>query len=361
MKRKNIISVLILTALIVAASIWYGQNHGLLPLALGPEAALYDSLFGTLIGIAFGLFLIVQGVLIFSIFRFRQRKGDDTDGPAIHENLRLELIWTAIPTVMVMWVGIYSFDIYTTMQGTSSINSPMSHNHQQHQSTMVAMAASTNSDMDSVMSLEASKTRTDTMPSLAKTKAKTDRSTNTIAALDITEKPMAIEVTGMQFAWIFNYPNDIAVGELHIPVNRKIRLNLSAADVIHAFWVPQLRLKQDAVPGLPTHIEFSADKVGEYPVVCAELCGSYHGGMRTTMVVHTPEDYESWLKEQLLEASAPSDRAVASIGNHPKNPQQMSETEYLSGKANSLSDKMGIDSEMLGHIHPVTHHADSNI
>jgi cytochrome c oxidase subunit II len=354
MKTKNIIYVLILTALIVAASIWYGQNHGLLPQAIGTEAKLYDSLFGTLIGIAFGLFLIVQGALIFSIFRFRQRKGDNTDGPAIHENLRLELIWTAIPTVMVMWVGIYSFDVYTTMQGTSSVNSAMSHNHQQHQSTMFAMA---DSDLNSTMN-SGSQTRTDSMPNLVKREAKTDNS-STIAAADEALKPMEIEVTGMQFAWIFNYPNDIAVGELHVPVNRKIRLNLSAADVIHAFWVPQLRLKQDAIPGLPTHIEFSADKVGEYPVVCAELCGSYHGGMRTTMVVHTPEDYQSWLTEQQEEASAPSDRAVASIG--AKNTEKMSETEYLSGKATSLSNKMGIDSEMLGHIHPATHPADSNI
>jgi cytochrome c oxidase subunit II len=344
MKTKNIIYVLILTALIIAASIWYGQNHGLLPQALGPEAELYDSLFGTLIGIAFGLFLIVQGVLIFAVFRFRQRPGDNTDGPAIHENLRLELIWTAIPTVMVMWVGIYSFDVYTTMQGTSAVGNPMSHNHQQHQSTMVAMADAGGSKMPAVQS--------DSMATLA-------NDSTAIAASEIADQPMAIDVSGMQFAWIFNYPNDIAVGELHIPVNRKIRLNLSAVDVIHAFWVPQLRLKQDAVPGLPTHIQFSADKVGEYPVVCAELCGSYHGGMRTTMVVHTQEDYDRWLVEQLEEASAPSDRTVASsvTSKHPKNTQQMTEAEYLSGKSDSLSHKLGIDSEMLNHAH----HLDSHI
>ncbi|MEE3715388.1 cytochrome c oxidase subunit II [Tumidithrix elongata RA019] len=346
MKRKNIISVLILTALIVAASIWYGQNHGLLPLALGPEAALYDSLFGTLIGIAFGLFLIVQGVLIFSIFRFRQRKGDNTDGPAIHENLRLELIWTAIPTVMVMWIAIYSFDVYTTMQGTSAVNNPMAHNHQ-HQSTMVAMADPSNIGMNA----ERLPSSMATLAQTSETKAETTAALNASAV-----EPLAIDVSGMQFAWIFNYSDDIAVGELHIPVNRKIRLNLSAVDVIHAFWVPQLRLKQDAVPGLPTHIEFTADQVGEYPVVCAELCGSYHGGMRTTMVVHTPEEYDSWLKEQQEVASAPSDRTVASRAL-PTNTQQMTETEYLSGKSDVLAKKMGIDSEMLGHIH----HTDSNI
>jgi cytochrome c oxidase subunit 2 len=131
----------------------------------------------------------------------------------------------------------------------------------------------------------------------------------------------------MQFAWIFNYTDEIAAAELHVPVGKKIRLNLSAVDVLHAFWVPQLRIKQDVIPGRETYLEFTPRVVGEYPVVCAELCGSYHGGMRTTMVIDTPEDYEKWLKEQQEIASNNPEAIVAS-----RPPSQMSEQEYLAGK-----------------------------
>jgi cytochrome c oxidase subunit 2 len=70
---------------------------------------------------------------------------------------------------------------------------------------------------------------------------------------------------------------------------------MKANDVIHAFWVPQFRLKQDVIPGQPTLLSFTATRPGSYPIVCAELCGPYHGGMRSTVVVHEDDDFESWL------------------------------------------------------------------
>jgi cytochrome c oxidase subunit 2 len=72
---------------------------------------------------------------------------------------------------------------------------------------------------------------------------------------------------------------------------------MEARDVIHAFWVPQFRLKQDVIPGQPTVLSFTATKAGSYPIVCAELCGPYHGGMRSTVVVHEPEAYATWLQQ----------------------------------------------------------------
>lgn len=108
MRKNNLISIVVIIGLIVAASIWYGRNNGLLPVAAGDEALLYDGLFNTILAIAAGFFFVVEGVLIYSIIKFRRRKGDEADGPAIHENLTLEIAWTAIPTVIVMWVAIYS-------------------------------------------------------------------------------------------------------------------------------------------------------------------------------------------------------------------------------------------------------------
>ncbi len=310
MKKNNLISIVVIIGLIVAASIWYGRNNGLLPVAAGDEAVLYDGLFNTILAIAFGFFLVVEGVIIYSVVKFRRRAGDDTDGPAIHENLSLEIVWTAIPTVIVMWVAIYSFDVYTAMQGTQDM-SGMAHGgmHQTiaqsgHERGGMPKATLASANSDGVL-------MAGTLPA---------------GGGDV----VAIDVSAMQFAWIFNYPNEIATAELHVPVGKKVRLNMTAVDVLHAFWVPQLRIKQDVIPGRETFLEFTPRVVGEYPVVCAELCGSYHGGMRTTMVIDTPEDYATWLKDQQEIASTDPEAIVAS--RSVETTSQMSEQEYLAGK-----------------------------
>ena len=109
---------------------------------------------------------------------------------------------------------------------------------------------------------------------------------------------LPVEVTAMQFAFIFHYPDaQITSGELHVPTGQQVELHMEARDVIHAFWVPQFRLKQDVIPGQPTVLSFTATKAGTYPIVCAELCGPYHGGMRSNVVVHEPEAYDAWLQQ----------------------------------------------------------------
>lgn len=309
MRKNNLISIVVIIGLIVAASIWYGRNNGLLPVAAGDEALLYDGLFNTILAIAAGFFFVVEGVLIYSIIKFRRRKGDEADGPAIHENLSLEIAWTAIPTVIVMWVAIYSFDVYTAMQGTQDM-SGMAHGGM-HQTVAKAERGGSPISKATIAS------------------ANTD---GTLVAGTLpagSDDVVAINVSAMQFAWIFNYTDEIATAELHVPVGKKVRLNMNAVDVLHAFWVPQLRIKQDLIPGRETYLEFTPRVVGEYPIVCAELCGSYHGGMRTTMVIDTPEDYATWLKEQQEIASNDPDAIVAS---RPVSVTQMSDQEYLAGK-----------------------------
>ena len=107
--------------------------------------------------------------------------------------------------------------------------------------------------------------------------------------------PLPIDVTAMQFAFLFHYPDgDITAGELHVPIDRPVTLHMEAKDVIHAFWVPEFRLKQDVIPGQPTQLSFTPTRPGRYPIVCAELCGPYHGGMRSTVVVEEPEAWDAW-------------------------------------------------------------------
>jgi cytochrome c oxidase subunit 2 len=102
-------------------------------------------------------------------------------------------------------------------------------------------------------------------------------------------------VTALQFAFVFHYPQgDITSGELHVPLDRPVELRMEARDVIHAFWVPQFRLKQDVIPGQPTLLSFTPTRAGRYPIICAELCGPYHGGMRSTVVVEEPDAFDRW-------------------------------------------------------------------
>lgn len=118
----------------------------------------------------------------------------------------------------------------------------------------------------------------------------------------------------MQFAFIFHYPEgNIITGELHIPADRPVSLHMEAKDVIHAFWVPQFRLKQDVIPGQPTLLSFTATRPGTYPIVCAELCGPYHGGMRSSVVVHEAADFDSWLSKN----TPPAPATVASAASTP--------------------------------------------
>jgi len=69
----------------------------------------------------------------------------------------------------------------------------------------------------------------------------------------------------------------VSFPEMHVPVGREVLVNISANDVIHAFWVPEFRLKQDAIPGRQSEVQFTPKIAGEYPLICAELCGPYHG------------------------------------------------------------------------------------
>jgi cytochrome c oxidase subunit 2 len=138
-----------------------------------------------------------------------------------------------------------------------------------------------------------------------------------------------VEVTGMQFAWYFRYPgpdgkygatsprlmdpsaggeaavglsasdpsakDDVVTGTMYLPVDREVDLSLRAVDVIHSFFVPQLRFKQDAVPGLNIHMHFKPTAIGEYEIACAELCGLGHYKMHGMVHVVSQEDFATWM------------------------------------------------------------------
>lgn len=141
---------------------------------------------------------------------------------------------------------------------------------------------------------------------------------------------MTVEVTGQQFAWTYRYAgpdgtfgrtdptlvddsagnplglddrdpaakDDIVTTSFVIPVNQPVQIKLHSKDVIHSFFVPVLRFKQDAVPGMEVKVHFTATKAGKYEIACAELCGQLHFNMRSQMEVLSESDFDNWLKQK---------------------------------------------------------------
>jgi cytochrome c oxidase subunit II len=321
MPIPNSILTLIAGVLLAAVSYWYGQNNGLMPLSASEEATHIDALFNAMMVIATGLFLLVEGVLIVAAIKYRRSPGDNSDGPAIEGNVPLEILWTAIPAAIVLWISVYSFEIYGEMGGFD----PAAANdmHAMHGGKHSAMAAP----------------RGDAPPQLALGIGASPASEGTAAAVNVN-------VTGLQYAWIFNYPDsNITSGELHVPIGQEVKLELKAQDVIHALWIPQLRLKQDTIPGEITQLRFTANKTGTFPVRCAELCGSYHGSMVTTMVVQSPEEYQAWIASQ----TQPTETAQATFdfeGAIALNPLTMPTRDYLAPYAQ----EMGVRPELLAQL-----------
>lgn len=322
-------------------SLWYGQNHGLLPVAASEEAAQVDALFNTMMTISTGLFLLVQGVLIIAAIKYRRRKDDNTDGPPIHGNIPLEILWTAIPAVIVLGISVYSFEIYNEMGGLDPMSS---HDHTlnvAHKMPGAAIAAPLPGTEEAA-----------SQPQQAPDQKLIALGVGASPAHEGTTADVTVNVTGLQFAWIFSYPDSgVTSGELHVPANREVQLNIAANDVLHALWLPELRLKQDAIPGRTTELRFTPAKVGEYPVICAELCGSYHGAMKSRLIVHTPEEFDSWIQSQQEVANREVlEQAVA------VNPANLSDGEYLAPYA----EEMGVNPQILEQLRSSHDHAAHN-
>lgn len=316
---SNIVT-LIAGIVLTLASLWYGQNHGLMPVAASTDASEVDGLFNFMMTIATGLFLLIQGVLIYSVFRFRRRKGDTTDGPPVEGNVPLEIVWTAIPTVIVFILAIFSFEVYNTMGGLdpTAANDPgpqIAQSPTHHQSELVAF---------------------------------NPQKQNIALGLGVSPdsqqdiNPLEVNVNGIQYAWIFTYADTgIVSGEIHVPVDRPVKLTMTGGDVIHAFWLPEFRIKQDVIPGRETQLVFTPSKVGKYPVICAELCGAYHGGMKTQLYVETEADYQNWVQQNTVALNQEQDNSPVAI-----NPASVSNEDFLSPYAEEL----GVNQQTLAQL-----------
>ena len=269
MQKLSAILTLTTSLILGIAGVWVAYNVDMLPVSASMNAPVYDELYRVLFIIGVILFIGMTALVIYSLIQFSRRPGETGDGIDLEGNISLEIFWTAVPAIVVLFVGLYSYDIYDRMGGMQ----PLMHDHS---GQMDNKAERVWGGIGSGPIESSSKKNSSSLP---------------------------IELTAMQFAFIFHYPKgDIISGELHVPVGREVSLKMESKDVIHAFWVPQFRLKQDVIPGQPTILNFTPTKAGNFPIVCAELCGPYHGGMRSNVIVDEQEDFDTWLKENSKES-----------------------------------------------------------
>ena len=227
--RKLIVAILALTvvmSVILVPINWNGEEAS-------TAAPKIDRLLDVMIVLSSFVFSIVMVMLVYAVWCWRARPGDESDGAPIHGNTRLEITWTVIPTVIVLFGAIYSWITLADIEARDP-----------------------------------------------------DR--------------MVVDVYGQQFEWNFNYPEQgVTSRELHVPVDRQVEVRLHALDVIHSFWVPEWRLKKDAVPGITTRIFVTPDKTGDYTLICTELCGIGHSTMRAPVVVEDDQQtFDQWAGTQ---------------------------------------------------------------
>lgn len=348
-KEKVPVSLLTLVGGLVVAviSYWVAQNNGLMPEQASEQAPLVDNFFNVMIGIGTAFFIVVEGTILLFLIKFRRKPGETGDGSPIDGNLPLEIFWTAIPSLIVIGLGVYSVEIYQSMGGFNPAGQMMmghSHGGGSHQMANMAgsaIAAPLIAEGEEVITPEPVKPQGAKF-GIGATPAEMNQRADVI-----------VNVTGIQYGWLFEYPDTgILAGELHVPIGKDVQLNIAAKDVIHSFWVPQFRLKQDALPGKPTELRFRATKLGSYPVVCAELCGAYHGAMRSQAIVHSQEEYDQWIATNMPAPATETENSVSAIPSTiPVQTSQLTESEYLAPYA----EEMGVNEATLKQVEKVAH------
>jgi cytochrome c oxidase subunit 2 len=255
--KVNFAEMLAVGAVASAIGIAGGILLNWFPEAASEQAGPIDTLWDVLLIVSVPVFVLVTVVVVYAVKYFRMRPGEENlDGEPIHGNTRLEVIWTTIPSIIIAALVVYAYLVLVDIEKAPA--DPASERH--------------------------------------------------------------VHVQAKQFAWEFTYAEEGAEGEpvrspeLYLPVGESVYFDIDSSDVLHSFWVPEFRMKIDTVPGIQTHYRVTPDKVGQYRVVCAELCGLGHAFMRARVHVVSQEDFDAWIAEQGKPAEEPaSDGQTAEI------------------------------------------------
>ncbi|MEA2439288.1 MAG: cytochrome c oxidase subunit [Thermoleophilaceae bacterium] len=204
------------------------------PAAATKKSGDIDTLYDVLLIVSVPVFVLVMTVAIYSVVRFRARPGDMGDGAPIHGNTRLEVIWVAVPTIIVSVLAAYAWIVLNDVEA----------------------------------------------------KQKGEMHVRVIG-----------QQFAWHFQYL-DEQGQPTTNTLYLPKDKPVKFDVVTRDVLHSFWVPSFRLKTDTVPGLTTHIRVTPDKLGTFDIVCAELCGLGHSTMRQNAHVVSQEAFDAWLAKQ---------------------------------------------------------------
>ncbi|MDQ6816875.1 MAG: cytochrome c oxidase subunit II, partial [Actinomycetota bacterium] len=223
MRNRPLVQMLIIGAIGVAIGIPLALVIPWFPIGGSSQAAHVRTLYDVLLIASVPVFVLVQTVVLFSVWKFRMRRGEEQkDGPPIHGNTRLEVLWTAVPALLIISLCTYA---YTVLRA----------NEDSRKGEMT---------------------------------------------VNVTERQFAFEFSYPQAGG-----KTVVSPVLYLPNNQPVLFKLSSVDVIHSFFVPNFSQKLDAVPGTVTTIRVTPTRLGNYPVECTELCGAGHSLMRTAVRV----------------------------------------------------------------------------
>ncbi|MGQ4650469.1 cytochrome c oxidase subunit II transmembrane domain-containing protein [Lyngbya aestuarii] len=267
-------------AIIVAFSYWIGQqSYSWMPVQASTDAKQIDDLFSFLVWMSAIIFLGVVGMIGYSLITCRAPAGDYREGHPMRGNAKIEAAWTITPVLLVLWIVGYSFYIYQKMD----VGGP----RQLIGELNVPLAAE---------------------PAYAQ------------APGNNTPAPPTIEVIAKQWVWAFHYPQqNITSNELHLPVNQRARLLLQSDDVIHGFYVPEFRIKQDIIPNRPIDFQFIPSRVGKYRLKDSQFSGTYFALMQADVYVDNPEDYAQWLTQAANQQPISAPNQAATEHEQPAN------------------------------------------
>ena len=234
--RKHLGPLLAIGAIATAGGIGLGLAINWFPTAASEEAGPIDTLWDVLLIVSVPIFVLTQTIVLYSVWRFRMRPGEELkDGPPIHGNTRLEVIWTAIPAIILVALCSYAYVVL--------------------------------------------------------------RDIETADASEMKVRVVGEQFT-WTFFYPAEGGKEIASNQLYLPKGKQVRFDVQSKDVVHDFWVPAFRQKIDAVPGITTRYRIKPIKTGTFPVVCAELCGLGHSVMRQSAHVVSQGDFDAWLDEK---------------------------------------------------------------
>jgi len=275
-KILNTLLLAVFIAVLLVTSRWVGhQAYSWMPTQGTAEAQKVDDLFSFLVAVGTFIFLGIVGLIMYSVLLYRVPKGDFSDGSPSRGNVKLEIVWTIVPVLFVMWIATQSYKIYQEIdiQGLT----PIVHLH-------IPMADE---------------------PANAATEP-TD--------VNNRAKPVALEVMVMakQWSWAFRYPGNITSTELHLPVNETVRLKLQSQDVLHGFYVPEFRIKQDIIPNRTLNFTLTPLRVGKYRLRDSQFSGTYFPLMEADVYVESSDAYNQWLTASASQQPSPAKNSAFS-------------------------------------------------